>query len=511
MIEPPNFPDADEAGRQLPYDVDIEQALLGALLVDAALFERIASLKPEHFYDPLHVRLWGAMLAMNARGEAVTPLTLKAMMERDAGFAEVKGLDYLVSMARAAPAIPNVKDYARILIDLATRRELIRIGENIIDAALTAPIDLSAAVQIEEASKALDLMRQPVEGDGGSCFTLSDWLARDIPTPDLLLGEILSTTTRMMIVAPTGLGKTNFTMMMGMSVSAGRDFMHWTVPRPHRVLFVDGEMSRRLMKIRLADAARRLGVVPANFFVLCRDDLADMPPLNTKAGQDFIDRKIKEFGGVDLIILDSVMSLLTGDMKDEESWEQTLPWIKRLTKRSIGQLWVHHTGINETRSYGTSTREWQLDTVALLELLERPGIDIAFNMKFTKARLRAPYNRADFEPAVITLSQDQWASETAEGVPPPKFRKMPSPKALAFHGALIGALCDAGKPRPESYNRPSVTIEEWVAECGRRGLVDPTSPANRQRALMSKYRLELVAAKWVVCNGNIIENRTVAK
>jgi len=142
--------------RQLPYDVDIEQALLGAILIDNYALERVSAvLKPDHFYDPLHQRLFDAIERMWAKGHAVTPLTLKALMEQDAGLAEVGGQAYLVSLARAAPAIPNVKDYARILADLAMRRELIRIGEDIVNTAFEAPIDFAPASQIEDAEKAL--------------------------------------------------------------------------------------------------------------------------------------------------------------------------------------------------------------------------------------------------------------------------------------------------------------------------------------------------------------------
>jgi replicative DNA helicase len=145
-----------DAPRQLPYDIDVEQALIGAILVDNYSLERVSSLlKPDHFYDPLHQRLFDAIERMWAKGHAVTPLTLKAMMEQDAGLVEVGGQAYLVSLARAAPALPNVKDYARILADLAMRRELIRIGEDIVNTAYEAPIDLAPAAQIDDAEKAL--------------------------------------------------------------------------------------------------------------------------------------------------------------------------------------------------------------------------------------------------------------------------------------------------------------------------------------------------------------------
>jgi replicative DNA helicase len=145
-----------ELQRQLPYDVDVEQALLGAILVDNYSLDRASRiLKPEHFYDPLHQRLFTAMERMWTSGHIVTPLTLKAAMEQDPGLAEVGGQTYLVNLARAAPVIPNVKDYARILVDLAMRRALISVGETIVNTAYEAPIELAPAAQIEEAEKAL--------------------------------------------------------------------------------------------------------------------------------------------------------------------------------------------------------------------------------------------------------------------------------------------------------------------------------------------------------------------
>jgi len=145
-----------DAPRQVPYDVDIEQALLGAILVDNYSLERVSNLlKAEHFYDPLHQRLYEAIERMWSKGHVVTPLTLKSLMEQDAGLVEVGGHAYLISLARAAPALPNVKDYARWLADLAMRRELIRIGEDIVNSAFEAPIDVSPAEQIDEAEKAL--------------------------------------------------------------------------------------------------------------------------------------------------------------------------------------------------------------------------------------------------------------------------------------------------------------------------------------------------------------------
>lgn len=407
---------AAEPHDHTPYDIDVEQALLGSILQDNRALECITGhLKPGAFYDPLHGRIFDITVKLIERGAgAVTPLTLHAIMKSDPGVIETGGQDYFDALRAAAPAIPNIKSYADILTDLAVRRRLVEIAE----IARTPPNEMTVLQLVEDAQTIISELSESIRLRDSSpsepyCLSLTDWLERPAQHPDHLLAEMLSTTSRMMLVAPTGLGKTNFSMAMGLGVASGNGFLHWPGRRSARVLFIDGEMSRRLMKSRLVDAARRHGSTPDSFFALCRDDVSDMPPLNTAAGQAFVDAKIKEIGGVDLIIFDSVMCLMTGDMKDEVSWQEALPWIRRLTQRQIGQVWVHHTGIEKSRSYGSSTREWQLDTVLLLEPTERQDTDIAFTLRFNKARERAPHNRADFEPLVVMLADDAWTVESA--------------------------------------------------------------------------------------------------
>jgi replicative DNA helicase len=146
-----------EAYRHVPYDIEVEQALLGAILIDNNSLERVASLiKADDFYDPLHQRIYEVMFTSSERGGMVlTPLTLHAAMKADPGLIEVGGHAYLAGLVQAAPALPNVRDFARILHDLAVRRTLIRIGEDIVNTAYEAPHDKPPKEQIEEAEKAL--------------------------------------------------------------------------------------------------------------------------------------------------------------------------------------------------------------------------------------------------------------------------------------------------------------------------------------------------------------------
>src|ERR1700722_11562052 len=158
-----------DAYRHVPYDIDIEQALLGAILVDNQALERVGALiKPDHFYDPLHARIFETMTQAFERGSFVlTPLTLHAAMKADPGLIEVGGVAYLAGLTSAAPAMPNVRDYARILHDLAVRRSLIRIGDDIVNIAYEAPTEKGPQAQIEEAEKALYAVSETSKYGGG--------------------------------------------------------------------------------------------------------------------------------------------------------------------------------------------------------------------------------------------------------------------------------------------------------------------------------------------------------
>src|ERR1700761_9139354 len=146
-----------EAYRHVPYDIEVEQALLGAILADNRAMERASAItKAEHFYDPLHGRIFETMVQMIERGGVVvTPLTLHATMKADPGVIETGGQAYFDALRAAAPAIPNVRDFGNILADLAVRRSLIRIGEDIVNTAYEAPTEKTSRDQIAEAEKAL--------------------------------------------------------------------------------------------------------------------------------------------------------------------------------------------------------------------------------------------------------------------------------------------------------------------------------------------------------------------
>ena len=311
---------------------------------------------------------------------------------------------------------------------------------------------------------------------GAIPFTLGDWESRKLPPRDFLLGSIFTTTTRAMISAETGLGKTHLAFAFAFAMSAGKPFCHWQAKREARVLIVDGEMSRDLVKERLAEAEKRVGTRPGNLFVLCREDAEHMPPLDIEEGQAWLDGLIEFVGGIDFLILDNVMSLVGGNLKEEEDWSPVIPWMLALTKRRIGVLWINHTGHDKTRSYGTNTREWQLDTVAVAEKVEDADADIAMRLSFTKARQRRPETREDFEPVVLRLKDDAWTSEGAA----PARKRSQGDHALDL---LRQAIAEAGEMIPGlPADVRGVNTDMWKKYCETYDLSVSDNPSSRERA-----------------------------
>jgi AAA domain len=348
---------------------------------------------------------------------------------------------------------------------------------------------------IERAKRERERMARHGPDLTGVPLTLDAWLKRDLPEPDYILGKWLTTTSRSILNAPTGAGKTNFAVAMGAHMSAGVDFLHWKVARPSRVLFVDGEMSRRLLKQRLEDAVRRLGAHPLQLHVLSHEDIPSFQPLNTEAGMVAITAVISQIEP-DCVIFDNVMSLVAGSMKDEEGWQDVLPLVTALTANGIGQLWVHHTGHDTTKGYGTKTREWQMDTVIHLTEIARPDTDVSFSLEFTKARERTPDTRSDFEEVTIALVNDEWITSA---------KTVKRGKVSPVGEKYFEAFCEAISESHERFDgQPAAELKACLRHCERKGLIDPVARDNTKRAKFSKYKLELFAANRVACNENLI-------
>lgn len=161
-------PASDVASLSVPHSIEAEQQLLGAILTNNDLFDRIAQiLRAEHFYDPVHARIFETAAARIAKNNLASPVTLKAFLEDDAGLAELGGPAYLMRLAGAAISSFAVRDYAEMIYDLAIRRELIDVGNEIAAKAARVDVQSEPKEQIVEAEQKLYALAEQGQTEQG--------------------------------------------------------------------------------------------------------------------------------------------------------------------------------------------------------------------------------------------------------------------------------------------------------------------------------------------------------
>ena len=335
----------------IPHNIEAEQALLGSLLFDNAVFERLSDqLQPRHFYEPFHSRLFAAIEEHIKRGQLAEPIMLMERFRQDAAFNELGGLRYLADLVDRAPPGANASEYARLIYDLALRRDLIRIGGEIAVGATAG--ERPARDQIENAEQQLyslaetgtastgfvpfaDALRGAVEmaaeafsRDGGLAG-----LATGLIDLDQKLGG-LHPSDLLILAARPSMGKTALAVNIAFNVA--RNYAWEPQPDGSRktvsggvVAFYSLEMSAEQLAMRLlADASGvssdrlRKGEIDASEFGRVRDAAFELQscPLHIDATGGLAlakltarARRLKRQGGLDLIVVDYLQLITLGD------------------------------------------------------------------------------------------------------------------------------------------------------------------------------------------------------
>ncbi len=160
--------DAATAYREVPSNIEAEQALLGAILVNNDAFYRVSDfLKNAHFNEPLHARIFEVAGEIIRMGKTANPVTIKTFLPASDKVGDLTVAQYLARLASQAVTIINAEDYGRAIYDLALRRSLITIGEDMVNIAYDAPLDMPPQNQIEDAERRLFELAETGRYDGG--------------------------------------------------------------------------------------------------------------------------------------------------------------------------------------------------------------------------------------------------------------------------------------------------------------------------------------------------------
>jgi replicative DNA helicase len=363
-----------------PSNIEAEQALLGALLYDNGAYERISDkLQGRHFHEPFHARLFTAVEGHIRKGQLAEPILLADEFKRDPAFEELGGLRYLADLVDRAPPAANAPDYARVIYDLALRRELIRIGGEISSEAQTGDPDRTARDQIELAEQQLytlaesgtastgfvgfaDALRGAVEmaaeaysRDGGLAGVSTGLIDLDQKLGGLHPSDLL------IVAGRPSMGKTALATNIAFHVA--RNYAWEPQPDGTRktvnggvVAFFSLEMSAEQLAMRLlADVSGvssdrlRKGEIDASEFGRVRDaaiEIQEAPLFIDATGGLSIAkltaraRRLKRSAGLDLIVVDYLQLVTGGEGKGEQNRVQEVSMITQGLKALAKELSV---------------------------------------------------------------------------------------------------------------------------------------------------------------------------
>ncbi|MCV6585854.1 MAG: replicative DNA helicase [Marinibacterium sp.] len=159
---------APETGDPLPHSVEAEQQLLGAILTNNDVYDRVASIiTARHFYDPVHQRIYEVAASRIAKNQLASPVTLKPYFNDDEALKDLGGPAYLARLAGSSISAFAVRDYAQMIYDFAIRRELIGIGRDISEKATRMAVESEPKEQIVEAEQALYNLSEEGKSESG--------------------------------------------------------------------------------------------------------------------------------------------------------------------------------------------------------------------------------------------------------------------------------------------------------------------------------------------------------
>ncbi|EJF86676.1 replicative DNA helicase [Bartonella rattimassiliensis] len=154
--------------RQLPHNIEAEQALLGAIFINNDSLDRVSDfLKPEHFFELLHQKIYDVLSHLIKKGKLVDPVTIKPYLQMEEKIGDITVYQYVVRLAKEAVTILNAEDYGRVIYDLFIRRSLIKIGTQVVNTAFDAPVELTPTQQIETVENQLFELAEKGKYGGG--------------------------------------------------------------------------------------------------------------------------------------------------------------------------------------------------------------------------------------------------------------------------------------------------------------------------------------------------------
>ncbi|MBB5046481.1 replicative DNA helicase [Rhodopseudomonas rhenobacensis] len=374
------------AYRMAPHNIEAEQSVLGAILINNDAFYRVSDfLKQEHFFEPIHQTIYDTAASLIRAGKVATPVTLKTFLPADTDLGGITVGQYLARLAAEATTIINAHDYGRTIYELALRRDLIGIGTDMVNVAYDAPVDFAPKAQIEDAERRLYELAESGRYDGGfqkfsqALTTAVDMAAAAFQRDGRLSG--IATGLRDLDNKMGGLQHSDLIIVAGrpgMGKTALATNIAYNIARAYRgeiqadgsnktvnggiVGFFSCEMSAEQLATRIlaeqtgiSSASIRRGGITESDFDKIRDysiELQSLPLYVDETGGLSISqltaraRRLKRQKGLDLIIVDYIQ-LLQGSGKRSDNRVQEVTEITTSLKALAKELNVPVIGLSQ--------------------------------------------------------------------------------------------------------------------------------------------------------------------
>jgi KaiC/GvpD/RAD55 family RecA-like ATPase len=375
--------------RALPEAPEAEQAILGAILLDAHVLDIARDhIADGDFASPRHQRIYRAMLSLKKRGEPIDNLTLTERLRQMGEIEQVGGAAYVAELIGVTSSSVNIKSYCLSVRNAAQNRRIIRALYSINELAYSGADPEESFAQL----RALNDYRKPDRKLSLSAALVSytDLLSLKMPERPRYL-PWLPAAGNVMVFGPRGVGKTFFQLALTAALVRGTDFWNWKTEQPVGVLYIDGEMSLKELRERLTALMNTPPNAPLEFLtselVYQRCEGRDLI-LTSDAMQREVDKILDAHPDIKVLILDNISCLFSGINEDsKQDWEPINKWLIRLRHRGLTTVLVHHAG-KSGQQRGTSGREDSLDTVIQLSLPAGydPRDGCHFELNFTKCR-----------------------------------------------------------------------------------------------------------------------------
>jgi replicative DNA helicase len=436
---------------EMPFNIEAEQAVIGAVLLDNKVFDKIEGLvEAQHFYEPLHALIFEKCVSLRRADKLASPVIVAQALKGNPAFEDAGGAFYLQKLAAAGVAVIAPRDYAKLVHELAFRRELMRIGEELRANALDN--DLSADSQIESAEGRLFELAEHGTVERGfepfmrattraieiaeSAFKRSGHIAgiaTGLTDLDQKLGGLYPSDL-IIIAARPGMGKTSLATNIAFNIAKAfrQEPNEKGVMRTVNggvVAFFSLEMASEQLALRILseqseiasekirkgliniDEFRRLAAVSAQISTIpFHIDQTGSIPISTLTARA---RRLKRRHGLDLVVIDYLQLMTTSGKKSHDSRVQEVTEITQGLKALAKELNVPVIALSQL-SRAVEQRE---NKRPMLSDLRESG-SIEQDADIVLFIYREEYYLESQEPRAGTAEHEEWMrkAEGAHGV-----------------------------------------------------------------------------------------------